>query len=410
MRPTVLGVEVVMPVEPWASYPPEMNAARFAAGPGPAGWEAGAQAWAGMASDAAAALGTFMAQKSSLAEQVFGVSSAAQMAAAGGYGGWLASMHALADAQAVALTGAAAAYRAGSAAMVPLEAVAANRASYSAACGSSVLGPADPTAVALQVQYGQMWAQNGATMLSYDMGTSLATVFRGYPPPPPLITSLPGQTTAETVANSAEELGQHTAAKAPGGRTTAMANRLAPMAMQAFSQAGQLPAKFASMLGGQLSNMFSPVQQVMGQLVTPVMGALGNGLGTGGAGLGSTPAVAKTGAPVRGGLPLGRGSGTMGGLRLATGAGSDSSGGSRLGRVGSTTVVRNGPRFAGIAIPVESGRPGTGGSPMGAGMAGRRHHDSEAEATGYRGGETVERAKTDPGAADQHDVDDHLFD
>lgn len=380
-----------MPVEPWGAYPPEMNAGRYE-GPGPGGWMGAAGAWTGMAVNAAAALGTFFAQKADLAAQVFGVSSAAQLTAASGYGGWLGIMHGLADGQALALQGAAAAYGQGKTTMVPLEAVLANRTAYATAVGTSILGPADPTAVALQVQYGEMHAQNAGTMMAYDTAATTATTYKPSPPPPPLITAMPGSQSAETAAQTAQELASKNAASKPADMMT----KVLPMVVQAIPQAAQMPAQFVQMLSSQLGQVFQPVQSVMGQLIAPLSGALGNGLGTGSAGLGSTPAQTRGGMPVRGGLPLGSGTGAMGGLgsRLAAGG----AGGGITGELNKplSTAVRTGPSFTGI--PLEkvgttlSSGAGAGG--MGGAVPPRRHRDKTDTGAEYQGGEHVYRAKS----------------
>ncbi|CAN3132191.1 PPE domain-containing protein [Mycobacterium sp. smrl_JER01] len=395
-----------MPVEPWGAYPPEMNAARYnGTGPGP--WLGASAAWGAMAVNAATALGTFFAQKADLAAQVFGVSSAAQLTAAGGYGAWMAGMHGLADAHAVALDGAAAAYSMGKSTMVPEQAVLANRAAYAAAVGSSILGPADPTAVALEVQYVQMHAQNAATMMGYDTAATTATVFKPSPPPPPLVTAMPGQTSLESAVQTAQEL---SGAGNPGDLMT----KMLPQAMQMIPQAAQLPAQFAQMMSSQLGQMFQPVQQVMGQLMAPFSGALGNGLGTGSTGMGSGLGQAARGAaPVRGGLPLGGGSGAMGGLgsRLATGGSGGITG--ELMKP-TSTAVRSGPAFSGVpmekavATTLSSGAGGMGGGAI----PPRRSQDKSHGGTEYKGGDHIYRSKSreEQERAASNAEEDALFD
>lgn len=394
-----------MPVEPWGAYPPEMNAARYnGTGPGP--WLAASAAWGAMAVNAATALGTFFAQKADLAAQVFGVSSAAQLAAAGGFGSWMAGMHGLADMHAVALDGAASAYSMGKSTMVPEQAVLANRAAYAAAVGSSILGPADPTAVALEVQYVGMHAQNAATMMGYDTAATTATLFKPSPPPPPLVTAMPGQTSLETAAQTAQELaGKNN----PGDMMT----KMLPQAMQMLPQAAQLPAQFAQMMSSQLGQVFQPVQQIMGQFMSPLSGALGNGLGTGSTGMGSNPMAARGAAPLRGGLPLGGGSGAMGGLgsRLAAGG----SGGITGELIKPTsTAVRSGPAFTGVpmekvaATTLSSGAGGMGGGAV----PPRRNSDKGNGGTQYQGGDHVYRARSreDQARGSSTAEEDALFD
>jgi len=352
-----------------------------------------------MAVNAAAALGTFFAQKADLATQVFGVSSAAQLAAAGGYGGWLGAMHGLADVQAMSLAGAAEAYSMGKTTMVPEEAVLANRSAYAAAVGSSILGPADPKAVALAVQYAQMHAENAATMMGYDTAATTATMLKPYPPPPPLVTSIPGETSAQTAAQTAQELATKNNV---AGKPTEMMTKMLPAVMQMAPQAVQMPAQFAQMLTQQLGQAFDPVQKIMGQLVTPFAGALGNGLGTGSTGLGSTPTAARgTATPLRGGLPLGGGTGAMGGLgsRLATG-GAAAGGMTEEAVKPTSTAVRTGPSFTGI--PVEKPMGTTLSSGAGGGMGGAvppRGRRDKTDGTEYIGGDHVYRAQA-------HDADD----
>lgn len=378
-----------MPVEPWGAYPPEMNAARYN-GSGPGAWVAASGAWTAMGVTVAAALGAFFAQKADLAEQVFGVSSAAQLAAAGGYGGWLAGMQALADVQAASLDGAATAYVTGKTTMVPEEAVLANRMAYAAAVSSSILGPADPTAVALAVQYGQMHAENAATMMAYDTAATTATMFKPSPPPPLLVTSMPGETSAETAAQTAQKLFSK---NGTAGKPAEMMNKILPMMLQAVPQAAQMPARFAQMMSDQLGQVFQPVQQIMGQMMSPLAGALGNGLGTGSAGLGSTAMQARGGMPLRGGLPLGSGTGAMGGLgsRLSTGGAGGIAG--ELIKP-TSTAVRSGPSFAGIPLEKTAGTTlSSSAGGMGGAVPPRRHRDKKEGGTEYQGGEHIYRAK-----------------
>jgi PPE-repeat protein len=378
-----------MPVEPWGAYPPEMNAARYN-GCGPGAWVAASAAWTAMGGTVAAALGAFFAQKADLAEQVFGVSSAAQLAAAGGYGSWLAGMQALADVQAASLDGAATAYTTGKTTMVPEEAVLANRMAYAAAVSSSILGPADPTAVALAVQYGQMHAENAATMMAYDTAATTATMFKPSPPPPLLVTSMPGETSAETAAQTAQKLFSK---NGTAGKPAEVMNKILPMVMQAVPQAAQMPARFAQMMSAQLGQVFQPVQQIMGQMMSPLAGALGNGLGTGSAGLGSSTAMQGGGMPLRGGLPLGSGTGAMGGLgsRLSTGGAGGIAG--ELIKP-TSTAARSGPSFAGIPLEKTAGTnlsSSAGG--MGGAVPSRRHRDKKEGGVEYQGGEHIYRAK-----------------
>lgn len=389
-----------MPVEPWGAYPPEMNAARYN-GPGPGAWMAASGAWGAMAVNAATALGTFFAQKADLATEVFGVSSAAQLAAAGGYGGWLAAMHGLADVNAVSLAGAADAYSMGKTTMVPEEAVLANRSAYAAAVGSSILGPADPKAVALAVQYAEMHAENAATMMGYDAAATTATMLKPYPPPPPLVTSMPGEQSAETAAQTAQEVATKNNV---AGKPTDMIGKMLPMVMQMAPQAVQMPAQFVQMMTQQLQQAFQPVQQIMSQMVTPFAGALGNGLGTGSTGLGSTPTAARGAATaLRGGLPLGGGSGAMGGLGSRLAAGGAGAGGMTEEAVKPTsTAVRTGPSFTGIPLekPVGTTLSSAGGGGMGGGVPHRGRRDRK-DGTEYSGGDHVYRAKA-------HDADDDV--
>ncbi|MGB8404042.1 MAG: PPE family protein [Mycobacterium sp.] len=398
-----------MPVEPWGAYPPEMNAARYN-GPGPGGWMAASGAWVSMAVNAATALGTFFAQKADLATQVFGVSSAAQLAAAGGYGGWLGAMHGLADVQAVSLAGAAEAYSMGKTTMVPEEAVLANRSAYAAAIGSSILGPADPKAVALAVQYAQMHAENAATMMGYDTASTLATAYKFYPPPPPLVTSIPGETSAETAAQTAQEAATKNNI---AGKPSEMITKMLPMVMQMAPQAVQMPAQFVQMMTQQLQQVFQPVQQIMSQMVTPFAGALGNGLGTGSTGLGSTPTAARGAATaLRGGLPLG-GSGAMGGLGSRLAAGGAGAGGMTEEAVKPTsTAVRMGPSFTGIPLekPVGTTLSSAGAGGMGGAVPPRGRRDRK-DGTEYSGGDHVYRAKANDADDDfaSSDEEDALF-
>ncbi|SHQ51053.1 PPE domain-containing protein [Mycobacteroides abscessus] len=381
-----------MPVEPWFSYPAEMNATRHEAGAGPSGWLASSGGWISMGVGAAAALGTFFAQKADLAVQVFGVSSLKQLAAAAGYGGWLATMHGLADVQAASEAAAAAAYAEAKASMVPSEAVFANRAAYPPAC-ASLLGPADPKAVALALQYVEMCAQNGATMTAYDTATTGATIYKGYPPPPPLVTSIPGEQSAQTAMQTAQELASKNGVS---GKPADMMTKILPQALQALTQAGQMPAQFVQQMTQQLTQMFQPVQQVMSQLMSPMGGALGNGLGTGSSGLGSSvPQGRGSGAPLRGGLPLGSGgTGALGGFgsRLAAGG----AGGGITGEMAkpTSTAVRSGPSFAGIPLEKVGAVQSSGAGGMGGGVPPRRHRDKRSGGTEYRGGDHVYRAKS----------------
>lgn len=221
----------------FATLPPEINSARMYAGPGSGPMLVAASAWNGLAAELRSAALSYGSALSSLtSEEWHGPASAAMVAAATPYVAWMSTTATQAEQAATqaeqAATqaeAAAAAYEAAFAATVPPPAIAANRAQLATLIATNVLGQNTPAIAATEAQYGEMWAQDAATMYGYAGSSAAATRL-------PMFTD-PTQTTSQDgQARQAAAVAQATGTSAGNQQATvSQLNTAVPNALQTLS-------------------------------------------------------------------------------------------------------------------------------------------------------------------------------
>lgn len=372
-------------IEPWWSYPPEVNAARIIGiGPGP--WIAASLVWSAMAAEASAAQMAFQAQNGIQAGVVHGVASPELLSSAQLFGSWLATIQA--DAAEAAANNAAVAelYFQSLVSMVPLPVVVANRVAAAAAHAATAVGAVNPAGAMLDAQYSGFQVQNATTMTAYDTPIQIATTPKVYASPPPLVSggAIGQAAPVQKLIRGATSTGG-VGKGLPGG--AAGTPNAAKLASQAANLRAGLPpsaSQFAPTVGSIPSQAFtagqsamSTVQSVMGQLAGRTNGVTGTGLGSGGTSFGTsgTP-LSRGGLALGGAMSTGAGSGLgssaglggrMGaGVGMPGGLGSSPLAGGPLANGTTTPLGRIGPSFTGVDLAEKSlaARPG-GGMPLG---------------------------------------------
>ena len=199
-----------MGTEAWGLYPPEVNAGRYDAGVGPAGWVASAAEWglmAAMVTEAIAALGL---QVGSLTGQWEGLASQRFGAVTVPYAEWLTEMAGVATLNAQRSFGVVEAYAAGRTAMVPLPVILANRVAARTAQLAGVLGAPNTEMVRLEIEYAGFWSHNATVMTGYDAAVTTATTPTPVRPPPTLVVdAVPGGSLAGHLQQAGQQAGQH---------------------------------------------------------------------------------------------------------------------------------------------------------------------------------------------------------
>jgi PPE-repeat protein len=187
----------------FGTIPPEITSALIYAGSGSASLQAAASAWNGLAAElnsAATGYNTVITQL--VSDEWMGPASTSMADAAAPYVAWMNATAAQAEQAAGSARAAAAAYEQALASAVPPQLVAANRAETAAAVQANVFGQYTPLIAQLEAQYGEMWAQDAATMYSYAGQSAAAT--RMTPFAAPAQTTNPaGQATQAAAVNQA---------------------------------------------------------------------------------------------------------------------------------------------------------------------------------------------------------------
>ena len=207
-----------MPVEPWVSYPPELNAGRLTAGAGSFSWDAAAMGWDQVAhavreQQVALAVGSVVALLNWM-----GQSGAGTVDSIGPYAEWLVRAEEYAQKNAAAARKVSQSYNTASASMVPVGMITQNRIALHMAqmeaAATAAAALVDPVAAAAharaqatiaekEMQYAQYWQQNGQTMTQYDMEVVEAT--KPHPlDDPPVIVRQGGQLGNYTAYNPAQ--------------------------------------------------------------------------------------------------------------------------------------------------------------------------------------------------------------
>src|SRR5947209_5110318 len=155
--------------------PPEINSLRMFVGAGSAPMLEAAAAWDGLASELATAASSFTSVTSRLTGQAWqGPASAAMMAAATPYAGFLSAAAAHAQNASTQAQSVAAVFESSLAATVHPAVVAGNRSDLVSLVVSNLFGQNAPAIAAAEADYEQMWAQDVAAMVGYHGGASAA--------------------------------------------------------------------------------------------------------------------------------------------------------------------------------------------------------------------------------------------
>lgn len=355
--------------------PPEINSGRIFAGPGSAPLLAAAAAWHGLAADLRSTAGDYSSTVAGLATDGWqGPASAAMATAASSYTGWLNTTAAQAEQTANQATAAAGAYETALGGSVPPPAIAANRAQLASLAATNILGQNTPAIAATEAQYGQMWAQDAATMYGYAGSAAAATNVTPFSAPQQITSpsALSAQAAAVTQAsgtsvgsNTETALSQLTSAIPSTLQSLAAPGATAGATSSGTSSASSLFSELFGSSGLGLNNnfwntltstgAFNPIQVVQAITGTSFLGEEGMGRGLAemapsalGAGLGNG-ALGAADVPVSPGLG-GLGAGVSGGL-------------GRAATVGPLSVPPSWAPAAPVGSPLGSA---LGGTPIGA--------------------------------------------
>jgi PPE-repeat protein len=374
--------------------PPEINSGRIFAGPGSAPLLAAAAAWHGLAADLRSTAGDYSSTVAGLATDGWqGPASAAMATAASSYTGWLNTTAAQAEQTANQATAAAGAYETALSGSVPPPAIAANRAQLASLAATNIIGQNTPAIAATEAHYGQMWAQDAATMYGYAGSAAAATNVTPFSAPQQTTNSgaLSAQAAAVTQAtgtsvgsNTQTALSQLTSAipstlqnlAAPGATVGSTSSGTSSLFSQLFNSDGLglnsniwntitstgafNPAQVVQAITGS-SFLGAGVGNEFGQL-TPA--ALGGGLSSGAlgaAGVPVSPGLGGLGAGVSGGL--GRAA-TVGPLSVPPSWAPAAPVGSQLGSALGGTPI-GAPASVGPAMPPGVAPAGTAGRAAG---------------------------------------------
>jgi PPE-repeat protein len=309
----------------FATLAPEINSARMYAGPGSGPMLAAASAWNGLSAELRSAALSYGSALSALtSEEWLGPAAAAMAAAAMPYVAWMNTTAAQAEQAATQAEGAAAAYEAAFAATVPPPVIAANRAQLATLIATNVLGQNTAAIAATEAQYGEMWAQDAATMYGYAGSSAGATRLAMF--------TEPKQTTSQDgLARQAAAVSQATGSSAGNQQATwSQLNTAVPNALHTLSSPTTSPAPSTSSTSGlssildpnsnfwntiASSGAFNPAQVVQTVTSSTLMGSgasalndlasgapLAAGIPTGTQGLSGLAGVGNAGASVSAGL------------------------------------------------------------------------------------------------------------
>ena len=168
----------------FGALPPEVNSARMYSGPGSAPMLAAASAWDTLASELQSGASSYGSVVSALTDEWQGPSSGMMEDAAAPYVEWLTAAAGQAEQTAGQARAAASAYQVALTAMVPLPEIAANRTQLAALTATNILGQNTPAIATTEAQYGEMWAQDAATMYSYAGSSAAASRVTPFTAPP----------------------------------------------------------------------------------------------------------------------------------------------------------------------------------------------------------------------------------
>jgi PPE-repeat protein len=155
----------------WGGVPPEIISGQLYAGPGSGGLREAAAAWAELAGELEAAARDYQTVLTGIVQAWQGPSATAMATAVTPYIAWLQSTAEQARLTGVSAAAAASSYETALAAAVPPPTIAANRSLLLQLITTNILGQYTGLIAALEAQYAQMWAQDTATMNTYEVSS-----------------------------------------------------------------------------------------------------------------------------------------------------------------------------------------------------------------------------------------------
>jgi len=307
----------------FGAFPPEINSARIYTGPGSGPMMAAAAAWDKMAAELSSAEAAYQSVINGLVgEGWMGPASNAMAAAATPYAVWMGTTAAQVEQAAMQARAAAAAFDAAYAMTVAPPLIVANRSQLAALVATNFLGQNASAIAATEAHYGQMWAQDAAAMYGYAASSAAATKVTPFTAPHEVadqsaqgaqqgavnqaagnaatsnaqsavsqaLTNTPNtlQSLASPLQGAADATGGTTDLPiAPGDLTNAVTNLMSssfsPMGAAAVSS---FAADMAVVRGAAIA-AGDPLGLGAIDPFTPMLGALGGGMGNGMHGLGA---------------------------------------------------------------------------------------------------------------------------
>ncbi|KZS65890.1 MAG: PPE family protein [Mycobacterium pseudokansasii] len=168
----------------FGALPPEVNSGRMYCGQGAGPLLAAAAAWDELAAELHSAADAHRSAMMGLTAIWQGCASTSMASAAAHDVGWLSATAADAELTATHARAAVSAYEAAFAATVPPPVIAANRALLATLVATNILSQNGPAIAATEAHYGEMWAQDAATMYAYAASSDTATRLTPFVPPP----------------------------------------------------------------------------------------------------------------------------------------------------------------------------------------------------------------------------------
>jgi PPE-repeat protein len=355
----------------FGAFPPEVNSARMYAGPGAGSMLAAAAGWDGLAADLHATAASYGSVISGLTGGSWrGAASTSMAAAAAPFLAWMSATAAQSEQAASQARAAAGAYEAAFAMTVPPAVIAANRTALMALVATNILGQNTPAIMVTEAHYAQMWAQDATAMYGYAAGSAAASTLTPFNPPKS--TTNPAGVTGQAAAVA------HAAGTSAGAHAQTVASSV-PQTLQGLSQPSQSVSSASGLsqlttgsgsavASSATSGAVAPVSAVSG-----LTGAVGKGVSKG-------ATVGATSTSGQGGLSGLLGAGTSASGEFAdlgsdvAGLGADGAGlGTDFGGLG-TDFIGVGFDFLGADSLFESqGLPpidGVGGLGLGTGLGG----------------------------------------
>jgi len=186
----------------FAAIPPEINSSLMYAGAGSGPLVSAAAAYGNLAAELSTTASSWESILANLTTQQWtGVGSAAAVAAAAPYVGWLSTTAAALEHAGLMASSSAAAYEAAFAATIPPAVVAANRTLLSALVATNFLGINTPAIAATEAQYAEMWVQDATAMYAYSAAAAAAAALQPLTPAAP--TTNPAAAAAAAIGSPA---------------------------------------------------------------------------------------------------------------------------------------------------------------------------------------------------------------